>query len=225
LYEEEIVMKIKWLGHAAFVLTTDKGQVILTDPYEPDCFGGSLKYAMITVTPDIITVSHDHADHNCALSAFSGKPRLIKQDGNYDVAGIRIKGIPSFHDMRQGKERGKNIIFVYQIDDLNIVHLGDLGHVPTLEQCAEIGPVDVLLIPVGGYFTIDAVQAAEIARGLKARIVIPMHYKTDKVSLPIAPVDEFLVNKKVKRLTTAEVTLDPAGLPPEQEVWVLPYQN
>lgn len=218
-------MKIKWIGHAAFAITTQKGEVILTDPYEPSCYGGALRYSKINVIPHIVMVSHDHADHTCAISSLGGKPHVIDKVGDHEAAGVKIRGISSFHDTSQGKERGKNIIFVYQIDDLTLVHLGDLGHPLSQDQYAQIGPVDILFIPVGGYFTIDAAQAAEIAQTLKAKIVIPMHYKTDKVDFPIATVDPFLKDKKVKKVTTAEVTTDKNNLPAEQEVWVLPYQK
>lgn len=218
-------MKIRWLGHAAFTLTTEQGQVILTDPYEPNCYDGALRYSKITVNPDVVTLSHDHADHACALSLLGGKPQVINKEGAYEVTGIKIKGISSFHDASQGKERGKNTVFTCQVDNLKIAHLGDLGHILSREQYDKIGAVDILLIPVGGHFTIDATQATEIAQNLKAKVVIPMHYKTDRINFPIAPVDGFLKDKKVKKINEAEVTIDKNNLPGEQEIWVLPYQK
>jgi len=218
-------MKIKWLGHASFALTTSQGQIILTDPYEMDCYGGALKYPKITTAAQVVSVSHtQHPDHFCR--ALPGNPRIIDKEGDYEVAGIKIKGIPAFHDARQGKERGKNTIFLYKIDDMTIAHLGDLGHIPTKDQYTQIGPVDILFIPVGGYFTIDANEATQIAKDLKARVVIPMHYKTDLVEFPIASVEPFLKDKpKVKKLNTPEATVDKASLPAESEVWVFPYQK
>jgi len=216
-------MKIRWLGHAAFVLTTEQGQVILTDPYEPNCYGGALRYSKITVNSNVVTLSHDHADHACAASALKGKPQVIDRAGDYEISGVKIKGIPSFHDANNGKERGKNIIFTHQTDGLTVAHLGDLGHIPSQGQYEQIGLVDVLLAPVGGHFTIDATQATEIAQNLKAKVVIPMHYKTEQIDFPIAPVDGFLKGKKVKKISEAEVTIDKNNLPGEQEIWVLPY--
>lgn len=216
-------MKIKWLGHATFVITTQNGKVILVDPYESGCYGDALRYPRITAEADVVTVSHQHTDHNNS-KMLSGKPQVINKDGEHEVSGMKIKGIPTYHDTSQGKERGENTVFVYDVDDLKLVHLGDLGHMLTKEQLDKIGKVDILMIPVGGCFTIDAQQASEIARTLDARIVIPMHYKTDLVDFPIASVDDFISGKdNVKSWNTSEVSVTRDQLPPQPEIWVFPY--
>lgn len=216
-------MKVKCLGHSAFAITVSNGKVILTDPYESGSYGGALNYPKITIQADVVTVSHQHADHN-DIKTLSGKPPVISKEGDYDIQGIKIKGIPTYHDSNQGKERGKNTVFVYEVDNLRLAHSGDLGHIPTQEQYDKIGKIDILMVPVGGNFTIDAKQADEIARALGARVIIPMHYKTERVDFPIAPVDEFLSGKdNVKKWDTSEVPITPEQLPVQPEIWVLPY--
>ena len=239
-------MKIKWFGHSAFGLTSESGQVVLTDPYEPGGYNGAVGYKPISITPDIVTVSHSHADHNYIKAlpgstnpdgfserdpegtAYSepgtGKPTIIDKKGNYEIAGIKITGIPVYHDTKQGQERGNNIIFVYEIDGLRIAHCGDLGHLLSDKDIAALGRIDIILIPVGGYFTIDAAQATEVMQKIKPKIVIPMHYKTEVLDFPIAKVDEFLKGKKnVKRASASEVSVTRETLPSETEVWILPY--
>jgi L-ascorbate metabolism protein UlaG (beta-lactamase superfamily) len=216
-------MKIQWLGHSAFALTSHQGTIIITDPYDTNAYNGDLRYGKINVTAHIVTVSHKHPDHYTAN--LPGNPQVLDKEGAYSINDIKITGIPAFHDQTAGKERGKIIIFIYEIDGLRIAHLGDLGHIPTKDQYAQIGIIDILLIPVGGYFTIDAVAATQIATDLKAKIVIPMHYKTDKLDFPITTAEPFLKGKTVKTITTPETTIDKNNLPQTQEVWVLPYQK
>lgn len=217
-------MKIKWLGHAAFTLVSRQGSVILTDPFDANAYDGAIKYKPINLKADVVTVTHtQHEDHNYT-QAVSGSPQVIDKEGEYEAAGIKIKGVPTFHDKNQGQDRGNNTVFVYQIDGLRVAHLGDLGHIPTPEQFKQMGPVDVLLVPVGGHFTIDDQEATEIASQCGAKIVVPMHYKTPGLDFPIASVDKFLQGKKnVKQLDSSEVTITKENLPAEQEIWVLPY--
>lgn len=216
-------MKVKWFGHSAFGLTSASGKVVLTDPYEPGNYNGAVRYKPISVNADAVTISHNHADHNYTKD-LSGKPTIIDKKGTYEVAGIKIAGIPVYHDTKQGKERGNNIIFVYEIDKLRIAHCGDLGHLLSDKEATGLGKIDVLLIPVGGYFTIDAAQATDVIQKVKPKIVIPMHYKTEVLDFPIAGVDEFLKGKEnVKRASTSEVSITTETLPSETEVWILPY--
>ncbi|MCK5579053.1 MAG: MBL fold metallo-hydrolase [Planctomycetes bacterium] len=217
-------MKIKWLGHATFTLVSSQGSVVVTDPFDANAYEGAIKYKPINLKADVVTVTHtQHEDHNYT-QAVSGSPQVIDKEGEYETAGIKIKGVPTFHDKNQGQDRGHNIVFVYNIDGVRVAHLGDLGHVPTPEQFKQMGSVDVLLVPVGGHFTIDDQEATRISSQCGAKIVVPMHYKTPVLDFPIASVDKFLQGKKnVKKLDSSEVTITKKNLPAEQEIWVLPY--
>jgi L-ascorbate metabolism protein UlaG (beta-lactamase superfamily) len=209
-------MKIKWLGHAAFLITSDAGIRIITDPYAQQ---ENLRYGEIKEPADIVTISHDHADHG-NIAAVQGNPAVVR--GTTEVKGINFKGIPAYHDEVRGGKRGTNTIFCFEVDGIKVCHLGDLGHELSAEQVAEIGKVDVLLVPVGGFYTIDAAAASRVCDQLKPRVVIPMHFKTDKCAFPISGVEEFLRGKeKVSRLATSEVELKPGELPEGTEIMVL----
>jgi len=135
-----------------------------------------------------------------------------------------MKGIPSYHDPSKGSERGANTIFTLKVDNIQLCHLGDLGHLLNDKELAEIGPVDILLIPVGGFFTIDAKEATRIAEQIKPKIVIPMHFKTEKCGFPIAPVEDFVRGKKnAKRPKASEATFDQSTLPKQTEIVVLEH--
>ena len=209
-------MKIKWLGHAAFLITSDSGIRIITDPYETS---DALKYGEIKESADIVTVSHDHLDHN-NVAAVQGSPQVVR--GTTEVKGIKFKGIPAYHDNAGGSQRGRNTVFCFEVDGVNVCHMGDLGHVLSDKQVNELGKVDVLLIPVGGFFTIDAKAASQVCDQLKPRVIIPMHYKTDKLDFPIVGVDEFLRGKdNVTRLDASEVELKSGELPASAQIMVL----
>lgn len=162
-------MEISWYGVACFRLR-GKEATVVNDPPTPRNGAGAPK-----LSADVVTVSHQHAGHNYT-AAISGEYRLLDGPGEYEVAGVFIQGVPSFHDEHQGKDRGKNVIFRLDLDDVSVCHLGDLGHTLSSGQAEAIGTVDVLLIPVGGKTTINGAQAAEVASLLEPRIVIPMHY-------------------------------------------------
>lgn len=195
-------MKIKYLGHSAFVVTSDAGVKIITDPYET---GPDLTYGEITESADVVTVSHGHHDH-CNVAAVKGSPEVVRQAGRSAAKDIEFNGIASYHDDAKGSLRGKNIIFCFELDGIRVCHLGDLGHVLDDKQLKDIGSVDILLIPVGGYFTIDAQAAAQVCDQLKPRVIIPMHYRTEKSFSNIAGVDEFIKGKdNVTRQDSSEV--------------------
>ena len=216
-------MKIKWYGHAAFLITSDQGVKIITDPYEPGAFGGQLTYGQIKDQADIVVISHDHADHNDTKS-LPGSPEIVKGSESKTVKGISIKGISTYHDPSKGSERGDNTIFTFSVDGMKICHLGDLGHILGDEELAEIGPVDLLLIPVGGYFTIDPKEATRVAEQIKPKILIPMHFKTKKCGFPIAPVEDFLKGKpNLKRPKVSEAAFEKKGLPQQMEILVLEH--
>ena len=213
-------MKIKWLGHASMLITSSEGLEIITDPYTPAAFG--LKYAPINTEADIVTVSHDHADHN-NLSSVKGSPEIVDRSGAHNIKGVEFRGVDCYHDESKGSQRGSNIIFCFTVDHVRVCHLGDLGHTLKPEDLVEIGNVDVLMIPVGGNFTIDAKTAADVCRSIAPRVVIPMHFRNDRCpDFPVAGVEDFIsVMENVKRESTSEVELSKDSLPSEMEVLVL----
>ena len=212
-------MKIQYLGHACFLLTTDDGTRIVTDPYEP---GRGINYDRINVSADGVIVSHDHFDHAC-VKEVGGDPKVIDYTAREKLGSAKIRGVEPAHDTSGGAERGGNIVFVVEADGVTVAHCGDLGHAPSVEQVEEIGPVDVLLLPVGGTYTVGATTAAAVADALGARIIIPMHYRAEKIDLDIAPVSEFaeLQPDRVKELGSSECEVTKATLPQMPEVWVL----
>ena len=211
-------MRIKYLGHASFVITSDSGIKIITDPYET---GGAISYGEIKESADIVVVSHDHFDHN-NVAAVRGNPKPVRGAVTTEVKGIEFKGIPSYHDDAGGRLRGKNTIFCFEVDGIRVCHLGDLGHQLSAQQVAELGKVDILLVPVGGSVTIDAKVATEVGNKLMPRVIIPMHYKTDKCGLSVAGVDEFLRGKEsVNRLDASEVEFKEGELPAQTQIIVL----
>lgn len=216
-------MKIKWLGHASFLIEAGDGKRIITDPYEPGSYGGAVGYKKIEESADIVTVSHEHEDHNCCKD-MKGSPEIVKGTGEKAIKGIKISGVPSYHDSSGGSERGENTIFSFEIDGMKVCHLGDLGHLLSDEDSSKIGDVDVLLIPVGGFYTIDAAEATKVVGKLNPKVVVPMHYKTEVLGFDIAGVDNFLADKKnVKRLDSSEIELKKESLPAESEIVVLKH--
>lgn len=177
-------MKITWFGQACFELAVG-GAIIICDPYHP-----SIGYAAHSRRADIVTISHEHSDHNY-LGWIVGTPVVVRGEGMRTVKGIRITGLPSFHDGDGGARRGLNTVFVIEADGLRLCHLGDIGHMPSRELLEQIGKADVLIIPVGGYYTIDGEQAARLAANIGARLTIPMHYRTGTRESAIETVEPF----------------------------------
>ncbi len=211
-------MKIKWLGHASFLISSDSGIKIITDPYPQ---GSGLSYTPINMPADIVTMSHSHYDHN-NISSVSGNPELITGKGSRTIKGIEFKGIATHHDQSQGKERGANTVFCFSVDEIKVCHLGDLGHRLGQEQITEIGSIDVLLIPIGGVFTIDAKLAGTVVDDLKPKVAIPMHYKTSKCDWPLNTIDDFITGKtNVQRVNVSEVDFKAGNLPENTEIMVL----
>ncbi len=211
-------MKIKYLGHSAFIITSDKGLKIITDPYKTS---PSLTYGAITESADIVTISHEHLDH-CNLAAVRGNPEVVKGAGRVVVKGIEFNGITSYHDEAKGRMRGNNTIFCFEVDGMRVCHLGDLGHLLDDRQVREMGDVDILFIPVGGYFTIDARAASQVCNQLKPRVIMPIHYKTEKGIPGISGVDEFIRGKdNVTRLDLSEVEFKRGELPATSQIMVL----
>ena len=193
-------MDISYLGHSAFKIK-GKTATVITDPFESSMVG--LKFPKSDA--DIVTVSHNHDDHS-QTSLVTGVKRVIEGPGEYEIGGVSFIGIPSFHDNKKGDERGKNTIFVIEIDGLRLCHLGDLGHALNESQLSEIGDIDILFVPVGGKFTIGPKEAVEVVNSIEPKVIIPMHYLADGMNLEafgaLAPVDEFLTEMglKVERL-------------------------
>lgn len=212
-------MKIRWFGHACFLFTNSEGKKILTDPFDT-----SVGYEIPNVEPNIITVSHSHFDHN-AIHLLKGTPIVVEGEGQTQINNIKITGFKTYHDEESGKKRGVNTIYLIETDNLKILHLGDLGHVLSKDLKEKIGDVDILCIPVGGVYTIDAKKAVEVVNLLQPKIVIPMHYKTPHLKFDLAKVDEFLseVSYPIKKLEEKEVEILKESIPLSTEVWVLHY--
>lgn len=208
-------MKIRWLGHASFLIETEDKRII-TDPFDE-----RVGYPVFTEKVDIATVSHEHWDHN-AVEILQGEPEVIRGEGEFNWGGIAFTGFPSFHDQKKGKERGSNTIYKIAAEGINLLHLGDLGHILSSREIDSIGEVDILLLPVGGIYTIDAEQALKTMQGLNPRICIPMHYQTPDCKIDLEPLELFTgrLERVVKR-PFLEIT---AGeLPEEPLVIVLDY--
>lgn len=208
-------MEITWYGHSCFRLK-DRNITILTDPYSRE-----IGYNLPRVQADVVTVSHDHPGHNWTQGV-KGQPRILDGPGEYEIRGVFITGISTFHDDKQGANSGRNTVFLFEFDDLTVCHLGDIGHVPTQTQVEMLTETDVLLIPVGGGGTINAAQAAEVISALEPRLVIPMHYKTEFCQLKLDPLSRFLKEMGLKKLPSQEsLKVTKTSLPEETQVVVL----
>jgi L-ascorbate metabolism protein UlaG (beta-lactamase superfamily) len=213
-------MKIRYLGHATFLITAGAKKIV-TDPYEPGGFGGAIGYGPLKEPADFVTVSHDHADHNY-VGMVPGRPRVVDRAGQETHGEILFRALATYHDASRGAERGSNIIWVIEAEGITVCHLGDLGHTLTSEQAAALGPIDVLLVPVGGTFTIDAKAATAVVNRLRPNIAIPMHYQAPKTGFSLAPVDAFLEGKtRVRKADGSELEVRADALPEPTEIVVL----
>ncbi|MDR7484355.1 MAG: MBL fold metallo-hydrolase [Armatimonadota bacterium] len=217
-------MELRHCGHSMFCLSSG-GVTIAIDPFNDD-----IGHPKPTVTPDAVVVSHEHFDHN-NVTLCGGRPRVIRglaQEGkawaklDERVGPVRIIGVPTYHDTEQGAARGKNTVTIYEVEGLRLVHLGDLGHVLTDEQVRAIGKVDVLMVPVGGYYTIGPAEADQVIDQLQPRVAIPMHFKTQaNASWPIGTLDDYLKGKTGVKRVGSSVTITPSSLPARREIWAL----
>jgi len=206
---------ITWLGLSCFRIRGSQA-VIITDPFPP-----GLGYTLGKQTADIVTVSHQHPSHSYD-QGIGSEHRLVKGPGEYEISGVLILGVSTYHDSVKGQSRGKNTIYLMEIDGVNVLHLGDLGHTLNDEQAEEIGNVDILLLPVGGVNTINAAMAAEVIRKLEPKVVVPMHYKTEKGSPDLEPVENFLKEMgKTLVEPRPKLTISRNSLPLTTEVVVL----
>jgi L-ascorbate metabolism protein UlaG (beta-lactamase superfamily) len=217
---------LRWFGQAMFLLTSPGGTRILLDPFNN--IGYPIPPAAET-TAAAATISHEHPDHNNGSLVGAGEIlKGLSADGWVTIdkryGDVRVFTVQSFHDAANGAQRGRNAIFVYESGGMRLVHLGDLGHKLTADQVRAIGgSADVVMVPVGGSFTIGAAEATEVIAQLSPKLVFPMHYKTPAISLPLASVDEFLVGKTVQRVGSTNIRLAKASLPAQMTVAVLDY--
>jgi L-ascorbate metabolism protein UlaG (beta-lactamase superfamily) len=190
------------------------------DPCPP-----SSGYTIGKPTADIVTVSHDHQDHTY-LKAVAGSPTVLNRPGEYEIGGAFVTGISTFHDGEKGGERGKNLAFVVEMEDIKVCHLGDLGHTPSAEQVEEMVGCDVLLVPVGGGTTIDGARAAEVVSLLDAKLVVPMHYHTDAHKNGLDTADRFLKEMEVKAVEPQpKLQITRSAIPSEAQVILLDYRR
>jgi L-ascorbate metabolism protein UlaG (beta-lactamase superfamily) len=215
-------MIITWFGQSCFRIqnkTGPEGITVVTDPYDK-----SVGFRAPNFEANIITVSHDHFDHNNTQS-LRGDPFIVDRAGEYDVAGVMIQGVDSYHDNNSGKDRGGNIIYRIDMDDISVVHLGDLGHVLENKQLEALVGTDILLIPVGGKYTIDAKRAAEVVSQIQPRMIIPMHYNLPGLKVELDDVDKFVKEIGVKPTHEDKLKITKKELPQEDmEVVILKAQ-
>lgn len=185
-------MDITYLGHSSFKLR-GRAVSLVTDPYDPKTVG----FKFPSVEADIVTVSHDHKDHNQS-GLVKGARKVVSGAGEYEIAGVSIIGISQYHDNEKGEKRGKNIIYIYEMDGLRVCHLGDLGHVLSDEIIGQMGGIDILMVPTGGVYTIGPKEAVEVVSQIDPYFVIPMHYQVKGLSQEgfskLSPVEDFLSN-------------------------------
>jgi L-ascorbate metabolism protein UlaG (beta-lactamase superfamily) len=211
-------MEISWLGHSCFQLR-GKNVTLITDPYSPQ-----LGLSLGKLSAPIVTISHNHPGHNFA-DAIVGNPRIVSGPGEYEISDVLITGVASYHDNKHGQELGRNTMYVIQIDDLIICHLGDLGHILQEEQLEEVADADVLLIPIGGQHTINAAQAAEVISQVEPHIVIPMHYSSS-IGDAANPLDKFCREMGIEAINPQpKVSIIRSALPVETQVVILSSRN
>jgi L-ascorbate metabolism protein UlaG (beta-lactamase superfamily) len=187
-------LDVTWLGHGCFRLR-GRSAAVVTDPYPP-----TIGLKLSRMDADLITVSHGHDDHNYTQVVRDGAYEVLGP-GEYEVAGVSVIGLPTFHDMEKGARQGRNTVYVIEIDEVRVCHLGDLGHKLEDTDAEALGTPDVLLVPVGGRTTVNGEQAAEVVRQLEPRYVVPMHYAIPGLKMQLDPIDRFL---KEMGLTTSE---------------------
>lgn len=214
-------MIIEWFGQSCFMITSENGTKILTDP-----FNKMLGYKLPEIKADIVSTSHDHSDHN-NINAVKSNFIRIKKPGVFLKNGIEIKGVETFHDKVSGSKRGKNTVYNFKVDEINVCHCGDLGHILNSNQIEEIGKVDILLLPVGGLATINAVDAAQVMKQLMPTIVIPMHYRTKALGLIgymlFAKVDKFISVSGLKSKEYVKLEVNKANIKDYQGIVILKY--
>ena len=211
-------MIITWQGHSCFKIqdkTGSEGTTLVTDPFNKE-----IGLKVPNFEADIITVSHQHKDHN-NVKALRGNPFIIDCAGEYDFKGFLVEGIDSYHDEKKGAERGNNIIYRIEIDNISVVHLGDLGQILDSTQLESLVGTDILLIPVGGTYTLDAKKAVEVISQIEPRIIIPMHYKTKGLKMDLDGVDKFIKELGLVPSYEDKLKINKKDLPQEDQELVI----
>ena len=217
-------MKIKWIGHSCFSIELDDGRKIITDPYD-----GTVGYDPVDETADIVLVSHDHFDHGYT-GDIKGDFKVIDTAGEYDLGGgLTVKGIEQPHDDAGGAKRGMTLTFVISAEGLNLLHMGDIGAVPGEDYFASLPKIDILMVPVGGVFTVDAKGAFSIVERIHPNITIPMHFKTEKLTFDVSGVFDFLQISRgefdISRLGGSVLEVDPLNLKKRSRIIVMEHSN
>ena len=208
-------MDVTWLGHGCFRLR-GRAAAVITDPYPP-----ALGLRLPKLESDLVTVSHEHRNHSYR-QAVGKDPYVVDGPGEYEVAGVTVLGLPTFHDAQHGEVHGRNTVYVIELDEVRVCHLGDLGHALAADMLEAIGNVDVLLVPVGGGRTLDGAAAAEVVRQVEPRLVIPMHYALPSLKTELAPVERFLKEMGVAEAEAqGRLTVQPSSAEAETRVVVL----
>jgi L-ascorbate metabolism protein UlaG (beta-lactamase superfamily) len=212
-------MIITWIGHSCFKIqdkTGSEGVAVVTDPFDK-----KVGFKAPNFEASIVTVSHDHYDHS-NTGSIRGNPFIIDSAGEYDKNGVAVIGIESYHDAKQGSERGKNIIYRIDMDDISVAHLGDLGHELDTKQLERLEGTDVLLIPVGGKYTLDAKKAVEVMKQIEPRIIIPMHYKVRGLKVDgLDGVEKFVKEVGLKPTNEEKLRINKKDLPQEETELVI----
>lgn len=222
-------VSFSWYGQACFLIVTSHGTEIIIDPVAMGAYAVPEE-----ITPDIVTVSHEHGDHN-AVGSVSGNPVVIRglmseakeyAEVDQQIKDVRIYTVATCHDKEQGSQRGLNTIFVYEFNGIRLAHLGDLGHLLTDEQVNQVGKIDVLMIPVGGVATIDSDEANQVVEQIKpSMIVIPMHFRTDVVTFMSDTAEDFVTDKEnVQRVEGNRFVLDLDHPPETMQYVILDYK-
>lgn len=216
-------MTIKYLGHSSFFIKSKDARVV-TDPYDPSI---GIKFPKIEA--DIVTVSHEHSDHSRA-DLVQGAPLIIDWPGEFEKNGVRIFGYKSWHDKEKGAQRGENILYKIEVEDISILHCGDMGVIPDDKLLDEIGEVDILLVPVGGYYTIDSAEAVELIKAVEPAIAIPMHYNDikrldQKTFKEVAPLEEFVKKWEGAKVTEDQLVIKKEDLTEETRLVILNPEN
>ena len=212
-------VEVGFLGHSCFRLK-GKEAVLLADPFDP-----SLGYPWPNPQADIVTISHSHPGHSYGVGV-GGDPRIIQGPGEYETRGVFVLGLATYHDGEQGKKLGRNTIYLVEMDDVRVLHLGDLGHPLPSEVVGELGRVDLLLVPVGGGAAMGARAAAGLVRALEPRVVIPMHYRTESGGANLEPVVAFLKEMGAEEaVPQPRLSISRVSLPAETRLILLDYRR
>jgi len=217
-------MKIKWLGHSCFLFEAARSNLrILIDPYRAGAYDGAIGYRPVRETVDIVLLTHEHPDH-AGVESLPGSPLVVRREAT--ARGVPFETLELAHDDQGGRLRGKVRAFIFELDGVKIAHLGDVGHSLSDQQLAALRGTQVLLIPVGGLYTIDATTAWEISQQIQPNLLIPMHFKTSKVAMDLAPVEAFLApQSRVRRVPQTTLALRSGDLPEPITTVVLTPDN